>query len=1286
MNGHANCVHVTTSSGELMLTRLTAAATALVLGAGIFVAVPASASVSTAPAVTVDAGRTRTPSTGDVLLAWVAAEGAATYRVQVASDPSFSSASIVDETTTSALAWAPTTGLWAPNTERTLFWRVLANGLDTGTAPYETFVRTQAPAPQDLLPADGAEVTYPTPMTFSWAPVRGAVSYTLSYTAAGTTVTTEIPNLVTTEYTTPAPLVPSTWDWSVRAVFVTSGRSTATFLGPAAPVRTFTTTWPTGASAPVLRSPADGTVLNDLAFTWDAVPGAAKYEIELSADEEFTNIEYTSEVSGTSFIPTRPLPSKTYYWRVRAFDTLGKVGRRSAERQVRKIMGADAASMPADQTADTTRPLVTVGSPDIGAPSDIPFDDFAISWTPVPRATYYEVIVTQLDGGAPVTCTTASTTATIIASFEATGNQTTLHDSAKACLWATQSNRSIRPGPATYKVTVQAVNMAADSTKTYRDLAATASDVVPSSVSAPRYFTVSEGERPRAARVQAADGLLTTTEVSPDLRWEPVEGAKGYRVRLFSDAGHSSQIGTFWTPTPRLRSNGVFARNTTDASADAYSAVITAADNGIAEATSWPDLPGLGEDHLDWKRSGAAPAPGSVTDEAGTSVLHLTPTPADALGGTNRGYQVRIASADDSSAVAAVLKVDQPFTAAVETVTYTTGRVALKALPPGRYQFSYAVLDAAGKPGPFSEATGFGVGQSTADSLEATPLPNGSSVRLSWKPLVTAASYQVNLRAVGESWKALSTTPYRQPQTTFAGVVPGKTYEWNVVTIDKDNNKSAQTATETFTLPVSTLAVPSVPNTLRPDQLALSWTPVPGASRYLVRVAETGRLASTTPVETASTTYVPTVPLTYGKSYVWDVRAVPEKAESASSASRAVMASAGQQSFTVQTLPAQVKSARAVINGREATVTWAQLAGDAVGAPGTIAYTAAYRPKPATATDAGWRTLPPVVDGASATLAGLALGTRYEFRVAATNAVGRGLWSTTVEATTATAPGVVRSLSASGNLNGLRVTWQSPASNGGATISGYTVAYRLGAGAWTTLSTTSSSLTLAKLRGGQRYEVRVSAVNMVGTGPVASASAVTLTLPSAVRSVTASRADRAATVRWAPPATTGGSAVTAYTVEVRSLVSGTWSPWSPRSTASSSARSVTLSSLTNGTTYQVRVMARTSLGAGAPSSAASVVPAGKPLAPTVTAKRTSKKKTIKVAWKAAGANGTKVTSYVVQYSTNGKKWKTLRTVAPTSKNYTWKKARSGRTYHFRVYAKNAIGSGAKSRTVTAKAR
>ena len=70
-------------------------------------------------------------------------------------------------------------------------------------------------------------------------------------------------------------------------------------------------------------SPTDGATTTDTtpAFSWNAVPGAAGYEVQIAASEAGLANAQAVEVSGTSYTPSTALANKqTHYWRVRAKD------------------------------------------------------------------------------------------------------------------------------------------------------------------------------------------------------------------------------------------------------------------------------------------------------------------------------------------------------------------------------------------------------------------------------------------------------------------------------------------------------------------------------------------------------------------------------------------------------------------------------------------------------------------------------------------------------------------------------------------------------------------------------------------------------------------------------------------------------------------------------------------------------------------------------------------------------------------------------------------------------
>ena len=108
------------------------------------------------------------------------------------------------------------------------------------------------------------------------------------------------------------------------------------------------------------------------------------------------------------------------------------------------------------------------------------------------------------------------------------------------------------------------------------------------------------------------------------------------------------------------------------------------------------------------------------------------------------------------------------------------------------------------------------------------------------------------------------------------------------------------------------------------------------------------------------------------------------------------------------------------------------------------------------------------------------------------------------------------------------------------------------------------------LTNGTPLLVKVAAITTFGVGAesVASQSITPAAPSSAPQSVTVVGGNGSASVTWLAPSSTNGATVTGYTVETSSDGGTTWT------TMSTSASSpYTLSSLTNGVTYLVRVSA-----------------------------------------------------------------------------------------------------------------
>ena len=264
-----------------------------------------------------------------------------------------------------------------------------------------------------------------------------------------------------------------------------------------------------------------------------------------------------------------------------------------------------------------------------------------------------------------------------------------------------------------------------------------------------------------------------------------------------------------------------------------------------------------------------------------------------------------------------------------------------------------------------------------------------------------------------------------------------------------------------------------------------------------------------------------------------------------------------------------------------------------------------------------------------------------------------------------TAPGAPRSVTATAGNASATVSWTAPSSDGGSAITGYTVTANTGA--TTTAAASATSVVVTGLTNGTSYTFTVTATNGVGTGPASAPSnAVTpLAVPGAPTGVTATRGNASATVSWTAPASTGGSAITSYTVR-----SNTGSVV----TVDGSTLSTAVTGLTDGTSYTFTVTATNAAGSG-PASAPSnvVVPATVPGAPTGAA-ATAGDATATVTWTApASTGGAAITSYTVRANDG-----TTQTVGGSTLSATFTGLTNGIAYTFTVTAANDVGAGPTS--------
>jgi len=301
----------------------------------------------------------------------------------------------------------------------------------------------------------------------------------------------------------------------------------------------------------------------------------------------------------------------------------------------------------------------------------------------------------------------------------------------------------------------------------------------------------------------------------------------------------------------------------------------------------------------------------------------------------------------------------------------------------------------------------------------------------------------------------------------------------------------------------------------------------------------------------------------------------------------------------VITLPSRPTSVVATSGNTSLGVTWVAPTSD--GDSNIIEYIVKYSSNNGAA--GSWTRYKPSspITATSCTVTGLANGTAYVIKVIARNALGISLPSAnSAPATPAvTVPDSPTSVVATSGNTSLGVTWVAPASNGGSAITEYIVKYSSNggvAGSWTRffpsprLPITALACTVTGLTNGTPYVIKVIAKNAVGISlPSAnSAPATPASVPDSPTSVVATSGNAGLAVSWTAPANTGGSAITEYLVKYSSNNGASWTRYRPGLPITATACTVT--GLTNGTRYVIKVIARNAVGISPPSANSAPVP------------------------------------------------------------------------------------------------
>jgi hypothetical protein len=831
------------------VTRLIAITAAVAALATAGSATPAISGLSAPRAISPGSG---SADLGVPPLHWTKVRAADHYEVALSADPSFSSPIAAQGFTVGSITtrntWATLTKL-PPN--GTYWWRVRAvtkTGSISGWSRSRSFRRAWTSTPKPLS-GNGVTVTYPkTVLKLSWTPVPYAAKYRLALATdpelgnlwGGAAIDTQATSFVPREA-----LKAGTYYWAVTPIDAEGN------TGRRSRVSSFRWSWPSKTSLGVTDL-VSAPEFFDPQFTWRAVPGAVKYEVEISPSQDFapgSKVCCDQPMIGTSFAPTSVLKNNRYYWRVRAIDADGNIGAWSLGKEFTKSF--DTVPQVAAPSIRGLRVRDNWGNAVSSTPSPI------IVWDRVPGASAYEVEVVPVQGVCNWTASASEHWLNITAATAWTPLGSTFVNSpfpAKGQI-AKDVIAKLVPGR-TYCARVRALSdqdaahADVSGDYTYLQPAFTFSGY-PSGYGAPG-MTAGDYLSPQIAKVEQATPLLT---------WKSIPGASSYWVLVSKDPSFTNVVDYAFTRIPAYAPRQDRKPTTySDETTSYYWAVLPspAADGAFAPGNPLSQTPAR-FDKRSVPPTSLLPKQGART--SGPPMFRWTAVDAA------RRYRLQV-SAERSFGTL----IDD---IATDSTSYTSTKIY-----PADVALWWRVR---------AEDENFvGLTWSTprsfrnllrAPSLSPKNLTHGDELPTwSWTPLSGAVGYDMSVEkpdGQSESLLAIRASALTPILMTGTGVFHWRVRALFAQSIGTVTGPYSRTMafTRTISAPERTRAV------RRGGGVLLSWKSKPGADTYQVQISSTADFSAPERVTTSATGYAPVFnamvfgPQGSGRSY-WRVAAV----------------------------------------------------------------------------------------------------------------------------------------------------------------------------------------------------------------------------------------------------------------------------------------------------------------------------------------------------------------------------------------------------------------------------
>ena len=302
------------------------------------------------------------------------------------------------------------------------------------------------------------------------------------------------------------------------------------------------------------------------------------------------------------------------------------------------------------------------------------------------------------------------------------------------------------------------------------------------------------------------------------------------------------------------------------------------------------------------------------------------------------------------------------------------------------------------------------------------------------------------------------------------------------------------------------------------------------------------------------------------------------------------------------------------------------------------------------------------------TISSLTNGTLYSVILSAANGVGSSSSSSSSSGTPQTIPGAPTQVQASGGATSAQVSWAAPSANGGATVTSYTVsAFAASSGGSAIATCTTSALTcpVSGLTNDATYYFSVVATNAAGAGPPSSprVTALPVALPGAPTLTSLTAGNSYLSVPFTAGSQDAHNLITGYQYSVDGGV--TWQ------NATGTTSPITVSGLTNGSSYTVELRAMSANGPGAASNSEPGAPYAAPNATAnVTTSYVAGSGQVTVSWVAPYNNGAAISSYTVTAFTAPVGGSQSSTCTSATLNCTLTGLSNGTTYYISIQSVN----------------